>query len=106
MENNHNPVYRKDILKCAKEYRRTGLCSALDFACSHLSTTPDYNRFQLNNIYEIFPLFTRENALKFNADEKSVYWWDPGVWDTGREQFLDWLIEQYKDDNEDISYLL
>ena len=87
-------VTRVDVLKKAKEHQEFGLCYAIQEALDDydIIIRPEY----------IFSLFTRENALKFGADKDCPYWWDPGVWNTGRMDFLNWLIEQYKNNKTDL----
>jgi len=97
------PVTRKEVLQRAKKYQNQtfGLCMAIKYACFdyHLKWDPDI----------IIPKFTNENALKFGASESNAgrleYWWKFGVWNTGRLDFLDWLIEEYKDDKTNLRKL-
>ena len=117
MENKKNEkpecVYRKDILEYAlKHHRHTlprenhgGLCISIYEALLHygIDTYP-------KPIKIVFPLFTRNNASNlFNAClyENSLvdYWWPRGEWNTGRLDFLKWLIEQYKDDKTNLKDL-
>jgi hypothetical protein len=52
---------------------------------------------------KLFPKLSRSNAYDFHLNEDDDgYWWVPGDWKGGRMQFLDWLIEEYRDDKEDL----
>jgi hypothetical protein len=92
------PVTRKEVLKRAKKIKKSGLCYTIRDALHK------YNIYSRNpEIY--FPKFERKNALQFGADKFYEWWWIPYVWDTGRMDFLDWLIEQYKDDKTNLRKL-
>ena len=62
-----------------------------------------YVPYQLLTVY--FPKFRREVAFKFGANKSNDWWWEYDVWDTGRMDFLDWLIDQYKDDKTNLRKL-
>ena len=97
----HLSVTRKEVLEYAKYYyshdnsicTSDGLCTAICRALFHygIDVGPSI-------IYLLFPLFDVKNAIRFGANKYSAYWWDPGIWNTGRKDFLNWLIERYKDD--------
>jgi hypothetical protein len=53
----------------------------------------------------LIPKFTFENAEKFGAKDKA-FWWKPFEWNTGRMNFLNWLINEYNDDTEDITPII
>ena len=92
------PVYRKDILEYAKNMDKegfSGLCMLID------SSIFDFNLLHKWKVV-LFPLFKRGNALSFGADKEWAYWWEEDDWSGGRMQFLDWLIEQYKNNREDL----
>ena len=93
------PVTRKEVLKRAKKYQITGLCHAIIFSLN------DYGIYTDHII--VFPLFDRENAKPFKADTYHFgnYWWEKGVWNTGRMDFLNWLIEQYENDKTNLRKL-
>lgn len=93
-------VTRLMVLQKAKEFKRAGLCYSIRDAMMYYDLIPH----ALDPTF-CFPLFTRRQALSFGAKEWGCYWWKPCVWDTGREAFLDWLIEQYKDDKTDLRTL-
>lgn len=77
-----------DILQRADEHRADGLCFSIDWACYHYDVrTTDFR--------EACTKFNNEEALKFGAREKVVWWWPMGRWDTGREEFLHYLIKYY-----------
>ena len=100
------PVTRVEVLRYVKSHKiGKGLCGNLLFVMK--------NEFSLDLPISItFPLFTNENAQKFGAkpvfryNTYSEYWWSMGEWNTGREDFLDWLIEQYKDDTTNLRKLV
>lgn len=101
-------VKRVDVLKRAREYFvggcSHGLCYAIQTALS------DYTHQVVIHLWKVFPLFTCETAYKygFNPHYDTVnekysdcgFWWN--LHDHHRLDFLEWLIEQYKDDEEDL----
>ena len=94
------PVTRKEVLKRAKKFKGRSLC----FSISH--TLNEYDILHsFNHLYALFPKFIKRNALPFGANRFSEWWWDEFVWETGRMDFLDWLIEEYKDDKTDLRKL-
>ena len=95
------PVTRKEVLERAKKIKKYGICYSITQALVGYDILFDC-RFL--NIW--FPKFVRDNALQFGANTYSKWWWEPDVWDTGRMDFLDWLIEQYKDDKTDLRKIL
>ena len=110
-------VYKKDILEYALKHHRYfsikenygGLCITIRYALEHYGITVPCM------IKTIFPLFTNNNANSlFNArpfnggpyeTPYSKYWWSEGEWNTGRLDFLKWLLEQYKDDKTNLKEL-
>lgn len=105
------PVYRIDVLKAIKNninclvfFFNTGLCYELQKALYELTSY----KVGYSYLSEVFPLFTRENALPFGARESGPYWWeiDRTAWKNGRRRFLDWLIEQYEHDTTDVRELI
>lgn len=94
----HLPVTRKEVLKRAKKIKKYGLC----YSISHVLHA--YN-IPYGDYHHYFPMFVRMCALRFGADGFYEWWWKPNVWDTGRMAFLDWLIEEYKDDKTDLRKL-
>ena len=96
----HLPVTRVDVLEYATELQATryypGLCALLDDALEH------YDIYSFVRV--IFPKFQEEYARHFGASYHG-YWWERFNWGTGRLDFLNWLIEQYKDDKTNIRKL-
>ena len=98
-------VTRVEVLRRVKSLKTgKGLCGGLLYVMGQ--------EFDLDiSISTAFPLFTNENARKFGAKpveefmSRIEYWWKRGKWNTGREDFLDWLIEQYKDDTTNLRKL-
>ena len=91
-------ITRKEVLEYAKKHNRCGgLCAAIHVALLHYGIAISTSAIDL-----LFPLFDVENAIQFGADKYSAYWWKMGIWNTGREDFLNWLIERYKDDTTDL----
>lgn len=44
---------------------------------------------------ELIPLFTRQNALKFEGHPHKAYWWDCSIDSyNNRKCFVDWIIEE------------
>lgn|GEM_PF-4375914 len=91
-------VTRLMVLQKAKELKRAGLCYSIRDAMFYYDL-PDVS---IPELPSYFPLFTRANAIPFGAGLRGSFWWEPRVFDTGREAFLDWLIVQYKDDKTDL----
>lgn len=96
-----HPVTRLMVLKKAKELKRAGLCYSIQEAMAYYGLS----FVSLIALTSLFPLFIRTNARRFGANCSGSFWWVPRVWDTGREDFLDWLIEQYRDDKTDLRTL-
>lgn len=101
------PITRYEVLRCAKKRAIKhpeiygGICNiiidilTLDFDLSMEGTLKDY-----------FPKFTYENAFKFGAiPGEHVYWWKHKDWKGDRMKFLDWLIQEYKDDKTNLRKL-
>ena len=102
-------ITRLDILQNAKKYHSNyrGLCQAIA-SSAYVLLYDEENKGEAYYYYpnegpqKIIPLLTKNNAKPFGA-VGLAYWWREYVWDTGRLDFLNWLIEQYKDDTEDIT---
>ena len=112
-------VYRKDVLEYVlKHHKYTlygknhgGLCISICNALQHYDINAYFNDINayLRKLKTFIPLFTNKNAVLFRAthhnDSSFQYWWEEGVWDTGRLDFLKWLIKQYKDDKTNLKEL-
>lgn len=95
-------ITRVDVLEKAKSYRVFGLCYAIRKSLIYygIFITGSYGDF--GDLPKIFPKFTREYAMPFGANEEKAYWWRFNDWEGGRMDFLNWLIDEYKDDTEDL----
>lgn len=93
----YRPVTRKEVLKRAKNHKYNGLCTSINIALMHYGIS-----VKSENMYRLFPVFNRANASRFGANKDNGFWWPCNIWDTGREDFLDWLIDYYKDDKTDL----
>lgn len=102
----HLPITRVEVLEYAKELQSTrqypGLCLLLEDALSAYEIWPFAST--------VFLKFNIKDARAFGAYEyayskKGGYWWERGDWNTGRLKYLNWLIEQYKDDKTNIRKL-
>lgn len=104
-------VYRKDVLEYVLKHHKYiygknhgGLCISIYNALQHYGING-----YLRKLKTFIPLFINKNAVLFRAtyhnDINMVYWWEEGVWDTGRLDFLKWLIKQYKDDKTNLKEL-
>lgn len=98
------PVRRVDVLKRVRNHHDLGLCYSISDALVHFKLPPYSGICDTTKYY--FPLFTRENASAFDANAE-LYWWPFNEWipGKGRMAFLEWLIEQYKDDKTDLRTL-
>lgn len=107
----HTPITKSDILKLLKRNRKdyVGLCGGIDGVYNKHVAWIYAGHYVDVNIKAMFPLFTRENALRFGADADKPYWWKPSKWRSWlkpgkcRLAFLNWLIEQYEGDTEDLT---
>lgn len=90
------PVYRIDILNAVKEGTQdyTGLCAAIMG-----ETHNKIPYIKLYNVRYLFPAFKDDYHIKAcNGNPDSLYWWRSNVWNTGRLDYLNWLIDKYKYD--------
>lgn len=95
------PVYPIDILIEAKQNFAyvSGICSALKYAAQY---------FKFYDVAEYAPYIEkldRNIAIQnFNGDDRkdTLYWWKPGIWRTGRLDFLNFLIEENKNNKIDL----
>lgn len=98
------PIYRVDVLvyvlnkNIKSKHPDKGLCLALRSALNCIKDNMDAE--------EVFPLFSPKTAKQFKANiptnSYDNYWWLPEDWKGPRKDYLLWLIDQYKDDKEDI----
>ena len=83
-----------DILEYVDTHRDRGLSYSINDAFKHYHIDAGFAR----NI-DYFKLkcteFNINAAMKFGA-RSACWWWVPGVWTTGREAFLHYLIDYYK----------
>lgn len=107
------PIYRIQVLEWAKkdfmlDKYSTGLCKSIGNALEYFNLC-ERNSLLAHKIPFFFPLFNFQNAKKLNnADGNEYgYWWNIlGKKSDERIKFIDWLIEQYKDDKEDLNGLI
>ena len=99
------PVTRADVLKRARDYEYTGgLCIAIKCALWDFKIpTEPRPRNIISKLY--FPEFNRKSALVFGADPYSIFWWEVHNWSTGREEYLNYLINCYSDDKTNLRKL-
>ena len=110
----HLPIYRKDVLIWAKHYYANkyweGLCEVIGNSINDLIHV--YNRPQhfiplLNP--KVVKVFHKKHGVDISATRYNdgYFWWQPRVWelDGGRLGFLNWMIEQYKDDKTNLRKL-
>lgn len=93
------PVYPIDLLiKAKKSYLwNYGLCHAIRMSARFFNfnyADDDYHQYIKKFDIEIA-------KQKFEATV-GYYWWKPGVWDTGRLDFLNFLIEENKNNKIDL----
>lgn len=115
----NSPVRRIDVLesvksevKACKDFRYfAGLCPLLCSALRSYGLLDYYDMsypVRMYSLEKFFPLYTLDNAVEFGAKlDGYMYWWPHFKWDEegGRMRFLNWLIEQYKDDETDLRTL-
>ena len=81
----------KSVLTHYKHYG--GLCSVLYNVTRYAF---NYEISQVNYPGDMFPLFTRENAIEHaGAKAKGAYWWPIDDYES-RRIFLDWMITELK----------
>lgn len=78
-----------DILEYSDVHRADGLCDTFSGACSHYEV----------NKSDFLDKCTEFNATiaaeRFNGTGKP-WWWIAGVWHTGREEYLHYLLTYYR----------
>ena len=104
----NKPIYRIQVLEWAKKdfmlnKYPTGLCKSIADALEYFNLC-ERNSLLIHKIPFFFPLFNFQNAKKLNnADgDEYGYWWKT-LGKESRIKFIEWLIEQYKDDKEDLN---
>lgn len=103
------PVTRYEVLQYAKELQTTrtygGLCNLLDDALMYYNIYYPSPTEIHSSPAIVFSKFRLRYAKYFGTHYLLGYWWEKGQWDTGRLEFLDWLIDQYKNDKTNIRKL-
>jgi len=101
----HRPIYRVDVLMAVRENHSRYKCLCNAIACTLRPLTGLYPSIEFIQYY--FPLFGGRKVFDFGAynNHESCYWWPVGDWSTGRLDYLDWLIEYYKNNKKDIRKL-
>lgn len=92
------PVYPIDILiEVKRSYLwTTGLCSAIELSAA------SFNLHGAESYTHYIEKYDRNIAIKNFGARKASYWWMPCDWDTGRLDFLNFLIEENKDNKIDL----
>lgn len=100
-------VYRKDILEYALKHHNYPSCENDSGLCISIHKALRYYGIDISPmaIEIIIPLFTVNNAISLFNAKPNYYWWPRGKWDTGRLDFLKWLLEQYKNDKTNLKEL-
>lgn len=93
------PIYPIDILMEIKNNHSDArsLCHGITLAELNFNI---YREFTVHHIKK----FDRNIAIHNFGGEKKWYWWEPGIWHTGRLDFLNFLIEENKDNKIDLRY--
>lgn len=88
------PVYPIDILMEIKNnpLEDSGLCYAI------ASTS---RKFKICNEKHHIKKFDKDIAVNFGGKD-TLFWWKPGIWNTGRLDFLNFLIEENKNNKIDL----
>lgn len=110
----HLPIYRKDLLIWAKHYYASkdcaGLCYAIENSISdlmHVYNAPPHLIPLLNP--EVVRIYHKIHGVDTSTTRynSGCFWWQQCVWELngGRLGFLNWMIEQYKDDKTNLRKL-
>lgn len=84
----HHKVTVLDVLEYANKHRNMGLCWNFDLACTYYGVScADFEKKCCK--------FRLEEARPFGSRPHHSWWWQPGNWETGREDFLKYLINYY-----------
>lgn len=78
-----------DILLYANKHQWPGLCLSFENACYHYNVK--YPMFRDKCVQ-----FNKAEAMKHFGAVRDVWWWPPCIWNTGRQHFLDYLIDYYR----------
>jgi len=78
-----------DVLLYANKDHWSGLCYSFQNACRHYDI--DYSVFRYKCVQ-----FNRDEAIKNFGAVNSNWWWPRAEWNTGRQRFLDYLIDYYR----------
>jgi len=78
-----------DVLLYANKHQCTGLCFSFQEACFHYNV--NYGMFK-----ERCTQFNRDKAIKHFGATEEAWWWPSAIWHTGRQRFLDYLIDYYR----------
>lgn len=101
------PVYRKDVLERVKLFhdKYRGLCEGIFKNIMYFNLKTNIRCNDIN--VEYIPKF-KSNVKNYNINIIFLggYWWNKNVWTTGRMDYLNWLINEYKDDKTNLRKLL
>lgn len=92
------PVYPIDLLiRVKRSYLwANGLCSAINLSAQF------FNLHSAKSCIQHIEKYDRNIAIQnFNGGYDS-YWWEEGIWNTGRLDFLNFLIEENKNNKIDL----
>lgn len=89
------PVYPIDILMEIKNnpLEDSGLCYSI------ASTS---RKFKVCNAKQYIKKFDKDIAIDNFGGKDRLYWWEIGIWDTGRLDFLNFLIKENKTNKIDL----
>lgn len=80
----------KERLK-RKQFTNYGICYLFDMVTF---------RYGYDKIGNMFPEISNKKLIyAFGGNHSSIFYWERGVWNTGRLDFFNMLYEKYKDDN-------
>lgn len=92
------PVYPIDLLIEAKRsfLWTSGLCSAIDLSAAF------FNLHGAETYTHYIEKYDRNIAIQNFNGEYHPYWWEVGIWNTGRLDFLNFLIKENKTNKIDL----
>lgn len=82
-----------DILEYVDTHRDKGLCYSISDAFYHYHIGGGYG-LNIDCFKRKCTEFNINAAMRYGAGS-NCWWWAPGVWTTGREAFLHYLIDYY-----------